>query len=213
MFGVSNLAWNDDLVAKKILDKYGIKYIEVAPTKICNWKDLNAKILLDYEKKMNKKIISLQSVLYNTNLSVTNKTHSNLVQQHFETLIKICNIVKIPKIVFGSPKSRIITSEEDVITFINNFNNINSFAKKYNVLVCIEHNSKKYGCNFMTNLEETVKIIEKLNCSHIKLHIDTGNLFMEEEDILDICKYVKHIESFHISDENLGIICNENIKK
>jgi len=50
MFGVSNLGWNNDEEAIKILDKYNIKYIEVAPTKICPWDELTAQKLKDYEQ-------------------------------------------------------------------------------------------------------------------------------------------------------------------
>lgn len=212
MFGVSNLCWNDDAYAKRILDKYNIKYIEVAPTKLTQWSELSPNTLLDYEQIMGKKIISLQSVLYKTNLSVTNREHIEQIQTHFNKLLYICYEVKIPKIVFGSPKSRLVSSKEEKDVFIENFKKINVLAKRYGVKVCIEPNSKLYGCNFMTNITETINVLKELKCSYIKLHIDTGNMIMEQDDILDIANAVPYLESFHISDENLGYIQNPQHK-
>jgi len=209
MFGVSNLGWNDDEQAKKILDKYNIKYIEIAPTKICPWDELTTQKLKDYEAKMGRKIISVQSALYNTNLSVTKKEDSEKVLQHFQKLIKICGEVNIPKIVFGSPKGRLVNNKEDKEIFMNNFKLINEMCKEHNVFMCLEHNSKKYGCNFMTTIKETIKVLEELDCEYIKLHIDSGNLFMEEEDTEDIVDSLKYLESFHISDKKLGLIQDE----
>lgn len=206
MFGVSNLSWNNDEEAKVILDKYNIKYIEIAPTKICHWNELTAQKLKDYEKLMGKKIISIQSVLYNTGLSVTKKEDSDKILEHFKKVIEICNEVNIPKIVFGSPKARLVANDEDKKIFINNFKKINNICKENNVYVCLEHNSSKYGCNFMTTINETIDVIKYLDCDYIKLHIDTGNIFMEEEDIEDIVDSLRYLESFHISDKKLGKI-------
>jgi len=209
MFGVSNLSWNNDEKAKIILDKYNIKYIEIAPTKICPWDELTVQKLKDYEKMMDKKIISIQSVLYNTGLSVTKKEDCDKILEHFKKVIEICSEVNIPKIVFGSPKARLVNNDEDKKIFIDNFKKINDICKENNVYVCLEHNSKKYGCNFMTTIKETIKVIKHLNCDYIKLHIDTGNIFMEEEDTEDIVDSLKYLESFHISDKNLGQIQNK----
>jgi sugar phosphate isomerase/epimerase len=208
MFGVSNLCWNNDDYAKRILDRYNIKYIEVAPTKLVKWCNLTSNILIEYEKKMEKKIISLQSILYKTNLSITNETHIEKIQNHFNKILYICYKVKIPKIVFGSPKSRLVSSPKEKDIFIKNFKEINKLAKQYNVKVCIEPNSKLYGCNFMTNIFETITILKELNCSNIKLHIDTGNMMMENDNILNIANTVPYLESIHISDHNLGYINN-----
>ena len=206
MFGVSNLSWNDDIEAKIILDKYNIKYIEVAPTKLCPWEELTSETLREYERKMGKKIISIQSVLYNTNLSITKKEDSVKIIEHLSKIIKICNEVDIPKIVFGSPKARIINTVEDRETFFENIKIINEVCSENNVYFCIENNSKHYGCNFMTTTTELLKVIEKINMSHIKMHIDTGNMFMENESTNNILETLKYLESFHISDKNLGKI-------
>ena len=206
MFGVSNLAWNNDEEAIKILDKYNVKYIEIAPTKICPWDELTTQKLKEYEAKMGRKIISVQSALYNTNLNVTKKEDSEKVIQHFYKLIKICGEVNIPKIVFGSPKGRLVNNKEDKEVFMNNFKQINEICKEHKVFMCLEHNSKKYGCNFMTTVTETIEIIKELDCNFIKLHIDSGNLFMEEEDIDIISDSIQYLESFHISDKKLGLI-------
>ncbi len=204
MFGVSNLSWDDDDKAKQLMDRYNIKYIEVAPTVICSWDDLSSDVLKTYEKKIGRKIISMQSVLFKTNLSMTTKTDCVAILKHFNKLIKICNEVKIPKIVFGSPTARIVNCEEDKTILFNNLKKINEMCRDNNVYFCLENNCKHYGSNFMTTTLETYDVIEKLNLSHIKLHIDTGNMFMEDEDLNNILKCLKHLESFHISDRNLG---------
>ncbi len=204
-FGVSNLAFgNNDKQAKNLLDSNNIKYIEVAPTLICPWEQLTPKVLRDYELEMNKKIISIQSLLYGTNISSTDKNQSRDFIKHMKSIIDICENLEIPKIVFGSPKNRSVNSNEEHDTFINNFRHLGDYCK--NVVICIEPNAREYGCNFMTTIKETMSVIEAIDSENVKLHIDTGCMMMESENPDIIYSIVSQLYSVHISDRGLGKI-------
>lgn len=210
LFGVSNLCWTNDVSAKEILDTYAIENIEIAPLKcVSSWSNFTADNLKKYEKTMNKKIVSIQSVLYGTDLTVTS---GNFVK-HMKHVISVCGRCDIPKIVFGSPKQRIINTKEDYNVFLNHFKELDTYCKTRGVTLCIEPNSKKYGCNFMTNIPETIKVLDELNCESVKLHIDTGNMMMENEDPTIIYGIVKYLYSVHISETYLGSIRSRDYHK
>jgi sugar phosphate isomerase/epimerase len=202
MFGISNLAFNYNEQTKNILKKYNINNIEIAPTKICPWENFSIETLQKYINETGFNIISIQSLLYNTRLTITKPEDKEKVITHFKHIIDICEHFQIPKIVFGSPKARLLNNIRDLDNMIDFFQQIGNYSKT--VKICIEPNSRKYGCNFLTNINQTIDFIKVLDNKNIKLHIDTGNMIMENDNIKHLTENLDLLESIHISNRYLG---------
>jgi sugar phosphate isomerase/epimerase len=208
-FGVSNIGWdfekNDEIF--EVLQKNKISYVEIAPTKICDWddKDLLKKIK-SYKKKLKKynlKACGLQSIFFNKNINIFKEPNKFI--QHFKHVIEIGKLLDVKYIVYGSPKTRVISEGDNLDVFINSFIEISKIDK--NINICIEPNPEEYGCNFITNMIECENIVKKINKTNIKTHIDISEVIINSENIenfdLNIC------ETAHISNQKLQKIKKE----
>jgi len=116
---ISNIAWSpiNRIKIYSFLKKNDIKNIEIAPKLFLynqkNYLRPNKKLLLTKFKELKKfklKIVSMQSLFYeskNCELFTSIQKRQNFYNQ-FKRIIKLAGILKIPNLVFGSPKNRII---------------------------------------------------------------------------------------------------------
>jgi D-psicose/D-tagatose/L-ribulose 3-epimerase len=209
LIGVSNLSWNheDSNLAFAKLRDMGIKYIEVAPTKVCDWVDSDFfKKIKDYKilaKKYDIEICGLQSLFFNKSINLFKEP--KLFLEHFKVVIKTARILEAKYLVYGSPKTRVKTENDDESIFVDIFCDISELAKDINV--CIEPNPLEYGCNFILNASECEEMVRKINKKNIKSHIDTSSIILNKESI-NFFKSTNSITA-HISAPFLKNITNE----
>jgi sugar phosphate isomerase/epimerase len=211
---ISNIAWDyseDDAVAK-LLQNYSIKGIEIAPTKI--WNDpikTDEREILSYKSYWEKKgveIVAMQSLLFvHPELTIfENKKQREKTVSYLKKIIHIAALLGIKAMVFGSPKNRITgdrNSKEINEIASEFFSQIGDNAKQYDIHFCIEANPKVYGTDFLTTTDELIKFINKLNHSHINVHLDTGAMKLNNENPDQTIKQAKPFYHFHISEPNL----------
>ena len=107
-------------------------------------------------------------------------------------------------LIFGCPKNRNNSENKPIDNeILNFFRDISNFAYKNNCFIVLETMTKKYNCNFINNIEEAIELIEKVNSKGLKLHIDSGNLYNENEDLENIIKYKEYI--YHAQISELGL--------
>lgn len=193
---ISNIAWENFDLIYPIVKKYGIEEIEVAPTKINGtWNILDEDI---YSFKKNLKdisIYSMQSLNYNSPFNVFIQT--NEFVEHIKNVIIISKKLGAKVLVFGSPKARFLPEGKSEDIFLNALHIIGDCCKQHDIKFCLEPNAKVYGCNFITSSIEAMKIIQKLNHSHICLHLDSACMTLEN----DFISYKPY--HFHISEPYL----------
>lgn len=182
---VSELGWDNNYnnIYNTYLENIGIKYIELVPPKY-NWN-------YEYVKQIyNREIYSIQSLLFNKDIQVFQQ--QELFISYIKEILIFCKNVNAKVLVFGSPKQRIYSGE-----YIDNlFIQIGELCKEYDILFCIEHNSKSYGCNWMTTFKDVYNFVKKINHPNIKINLDIGNLIMENEILnnnIDI-NYIGHVQ-------------------
>jgi sugar phosphate isomerase/epimerase len=214
---VSNIAWDHNNVCDiiKLCNSFHISSIELAPTKIYKWNEWTLENI-NTLKECNIKFSSCQSILYNTNIKIFENTIDFL--KHYEKVCNICNELNIKYIVFGSPTSRHLVDGIDTISL---FKQIGYISEKYDIICCIEPNSKLYGCTWLTNLNEVLEFIKNVDHKNIMINFDLGNYIMENDtsDINNVLSYIAHIQislpylnSFHLIDDNTRLIYNKIIK-
>jgi sugar phosphate isomerase/epimerase len=207
---ISNIAWkhsdfNDVL---KIMNSYRIKYIELAPTKIADWIDWSDNSIIEKLKSYNIKYISCQSILYKTDINVF--LDKDKFIEHYKLVASICNKLGIKSIVFGSPKARHLynCNEDDAIHL---FRKIGEISKEMNIIFCIEPNSKKYGCTWLTCLDNVINFVKKVDHSSVLVNYDLGNYIMENDNYIWNNNNISFIGHVQISNVELKPLCEDNL--
>lgn len=215
-FAISNIAWNknEDDYIYEIMRKYGYKGLEIAPTRFFteNPYDSDATELINIKNKISKEniqIIAMQSILYgHPELKLFGKDEQREnVYNYLKKAIDFASVLGIGILVFGSPKNRIYINREkdfDIATIF--FRDIGSYAYKKNVKLCIEPNPKEYNTNFINTTFEAYEFIKKVNSQGIGLHVDTGTILLNNEDLNILEKVTTLIDHVHISQPFLDVI-------
>jgi sugar phosphate isomerase/epimerase len=189
---VSNIAWDDvdnsDII--KILRGFHIDSVEMAPTKICGWNDWTSEAICAI-KARDYPYTSCQSILYGTDIKIFEKPAEFI--NHYEKVCYICSQFGIKYIVFGSPQARHLTDGCDPIGL---FRIIGDISLKYDVICCIEPNSSKYGCTWLTTLSDVYAFVKTVGHDNVRINFDFGNYFMEDDksDIVEAMSYIAHIQ-------------------
>jgi sugar phosphate isomerase/epimerase len=199
---VSNIAWNHAAITdiQKVLAHNRIRTIEIAPTKIADWKDWTDNTIREL-LALGTPIVSCQSVLFNTNIHNIFVDNVRLIE-HYERVASICGKLGVSTIVFGSPKARHATdvSEEERIEL---FRTLGQIGEKYNVFCCLEPNARAYGCTWLTNLSETVDFVKKVDHAFVRITYDLGNYLMEKDTFVWDSESIDLVGHVQVSNEFL----------
>lgn len=213
---VSNIAWYQD--PRKIKDFFkfistlNCKGVELAPSAIWSEPIESSKQDRDNLKKEikynNLNFLGFHSLLHS-------KPELKLFKSSFlrkETknylfnLINLCSDLEGKNLVYGSPKNRELCGkkyDDCKKQSLEDFYEIAEYAKKKGIFFCLEPLSKK-ETDFIFSLEEGGEIVEAVNHSNFKLHLDTKVLFGSMNKIGSIIdKYKKIITHVHVGDEYL----------
>lgn len=190
-----------------ILKLFGIKNVQVAPTTLIDsWENLD-NINFDFYTKNNINIYSLQSITYGLNYNIFD---TNTIDKLFCHLTKVidCGIKNNIKVfVFGCPRNRKILDKTDSEVndeiFINFFRKLGDYIGDNDLKICIENNSKEYGCNYLNKIDDIGKIVNKINHKNIRMMVDIGNCIMEHDELNNIYKYKNIIYNIDIARENM----------
>jgi sugar phosphate isomerase/epimerase len=216
---VSNICVNNisQLQFIYLLKLYGIKNIQIAPTKLIkNWDEINLMDLSIYEQN-NINVNSFQSITYTLKYNIFNKEEQEPLYKHLINVIDCAIMNKVKFLVFGCPKNRRIinNNENNEKIFILFFKKLSKYLENKDLIICIENNSKKYNCNFINTISECDNIVKKINSKNIKMMVDIGNVIMENDNLNNLKESMDIIYKVDVSNphmENFTII-NESHKK
>ena len=219
---VSNIAWNkeENNNSLKILKKYNINAIDVAPTllfdSLDNLSDEMIERVREYYHNKEITIIGMQSLLYGFSYSLFDgEEERNEIKKYLSKIFRIANLLGIKVLIFGSPKNRYIKKyneniEEIAIIF---FREICELASKYDLDICLEANPKEYDCNFITNTFEAINLINKVNKNNFLLNFDTSTILLNKNNFKEAINYAnKLIRHVHISSPFIKGIYNMDHK-
>jgi D-psicose/D-tagatose/L-ribulose 3-epimerase len=215
---VSNIAWTneEEFEIANLLRDLGVKYVEVAPTKL--WQNpTNSSVqeidnYVSFWKNFGIEIVAFQSMLFNRPDLKIFESKSNR-QDTFDYLINFINLASkmaVGVMVFGSPKNRQkgemkIDNVDQIATKF--FKDLGDFAEKQSVKFCIEPNASQYACDFITNAHEGINFVRTVNKPGFGLHLDIACMSLAGDDIKQSIKDAKGIlKHFHISSPMLDIV-------
>ena len=110
---VSNIAWNMDDTARAfpMLRELGVHGVEVAPSRIAEWHDLNETILRDYRRRVEGAglaVSSLQAILFGkpTALLLGDDNGFRIMLDHMSYVADIAEILGARALVLGAARNR-----------------------------------------------------------------------------------------------------------
>jgi sugar phosphate isomerase/epimerase len=213
-----NIAWEkeqDEYIAE-LLQEYEFTGIELAPAKVwSNPIDVSLSEAAEYKKfwvKRGASISSLCSLFYphhELNLFQGTQIQKKMLA-YFKHICDLAYWLGAEKMVFGSPQSRTypvkIRDKVDDIA-IDFFSKMAQLAGQRDLVLCIEPIPLQYGTNFINSTNEAIKLIEDVNSPFLRLHLDSGAMTVNQENIeLAFSKALPFLEHFHISEDFLAEI-------
>tara|TARA_Y100001968_G_C19370047_1_gene724638 strand:- start:129 stop:965 length:837 start_codon:yes stop_codon:yes gene_type:complete len=212
---ISNILWdpNKDIEVAKILNNFNIDTIDIAPTKYFDIsRNTSIEDVLNIKNKWAKygiNIYGIQSLFFNKrdlNMFGTSQERAKMLD-HLQLTLDLVSFLGAKSLVFGSPinRNRGERSDNEVLMIMTEFfNEIANMIQRYDIDLCIEPNPKEYNCNFITTTKEAVEVVKIINNKSIKIQLDTGSIFINKENIYQICKDYKNlIGHIHISEPRL----------
>ncbi len=207
---VSCISWKkqDEKKIPFILERYGIRKIEIAPTRYFDWHD-NEKTIKNNTKHLTNagiEFYSMQSLFNGIDVNLFNQKDKFI--DHFKRVADIASLLGTKRLVYGSPNTRITKENDSNGAFVDTFAEISEYIDKTDIIICIEPNSKKYQCNYLWNFNQVVDIIQQINKLNIKINFDSGNAALEDDCEYKIINDLTNVAHAHISKPYLAKIEN-----
>lgn len=204
---ISNICVNEisQLQFAYLIKLYGISNVQIAPTKLIDWNNLN-NLDLSLYTNAGLNVYSFQSITYTLdNLNIFDENTNNKLYTHLTKVIDCAIKNNVINIVFGCPKNRKILdySKNNNNIFIDFFKKVGDYCENKKIIICIENNSSKYGCNYINKINECANLVRQINKKNIKMMVDLGNAIMENDEWYYLNNYKDILCNIDVAHENM----------
>jgi sugar phosphate isomerase/epimerase len=220
---VSNIAWSysNRLAAYALLKEHGFTGLEVAPALLfaeeadpLQPSSAGFRARIEELQRAGLRLVSMQSLLFGVEGAALFGSSDELerLQGAMQRVIAFAGRAGIPNLVFGSPRQRVVPANmpiEAVLTRARDvFGRLGDLAAANNTVLALEPNPAQYGANFMTDVAETLRVVEAINHPAITLNFDVGALHMAGEyhnlhDQLTAAR--RRVSHVHLSEPYLAV--------
>lgn len=212
---VSSIAWTNEEEEEiaGVLQNQGVKYVELAPTKI--WDDptrvsaQDAQKVVQWWKQYDIEVVAFQSMLFARPDLKLFESDSNRAEclQYLNDFIVLAGRMGAKRMVFGSPKNRQRGDTEYDQAFsiaVDFFTDIAQTAEDNGVVFCIEPNAPQYNCDFIINAQQGAELVRAVNRPGFGLHLDVACMALAGDNLADSVRESSDIlKHFHISSPML----------
>lgn len=208
---ISNIAWSKEFDEEmyNFLNSQNLCGLEIAPTRIFEqnpYEKINEarEFALSMKDKYGLTISSMQSIWYGRNEMIFNsKEEREILINYTKRSIDFANSLECNNLVFGSPRNRVINSENDRKIALDFFYELGEYAKEKDTILSIEPNPVLYNTNFINYTSEAFELVRNVNSEGLKVNVDLGTIIYNKEDFNSIFKNMDLINHIHISEPNL----------
>lgn len=216
---VSQLGWQDPYNPGilSLLRAHDVQALEVTPSKICpDWPLMahaadHGRVFADLmQRDHGFSISAFQAIYYGVDgLHVFDPYEARLALcDHTERVARLAAAMGARVLVFGAPRLRDPGGRdpEDAMTHaVPVFRSLARVCHENGVVLGIEANPAAYGCRFITHAEDAVTLVERVEHPGLRVHLDTGGMIMNGEDIpAFIARHGHLICHVHISEPHLA---------
>jgi D-psicose/D-tagatose/L-ribulose 3-epimerase len=218
---ISNIAWqpsqNGEMAA--LLQDLGVTGVEIAPTMLSP--DPLALPVAELRRARafwethGIRVVALQSLLFGHpefNLFGSEAVRRAMLD-YLRGMIALSAELGARILVFGSPRNRQVNelpAEKAQELAVGFFRELAETAAAHDACFCIEPNAPAYACDFVTNTNQALALIEQVDHPGFGLHLDAGVMALNEEPaaptLTQAFPYLRH---FHVSEPHLGVITED----
>ncbi len=219
---MSNIAWMPEqrLVAYKYLGACSFQGLEIAPGLFFHAAEdafvpdekSSGTALAEIEAE-GLQCVSMQSLLFGVSGAALFEGREALVR--FEVgmhrAIGLAGRFSIPNLVFGSPRQRVVpegmSMNEALLHAVSVFRRLGDSAAAAGTGIAVEFNPAAYGANFLTDVDQTMDFVRRVDHPAIGLCLDIGAMHMNghfdriEEVVKDASSHIFHT---HMSEPDLA---------
>ncbi len=190
---VSNIAWAPeecDAVYGMLRDK-GVRGLEIAPSLFLGGDGRPTESGAEAEAAAVSRaqdhgltLCSAQSLLFGVEGAQLfgDDEERETMDRAMGDVIALAGRLKVPNLVFGSPKNRIVPEGLEVTrVWKRAFNRMGDAALAAGTIIALEPNPEAYGTNFMTSLAETLAVVEAVAHPSVRVNLDLGALLLTGE--------------------------------
>ncbi|MBN9397493.1 MAG: sugar phosphate isomerase/epimerase [Candidatus Melainabacteria bacterium] len=212
---VSNLAWDRGVEqeAFSLVQRAGFAGIEVAPTKIADWKELNRNTLESYRLKCEAAMLevpSLQAIFYGCADAqlLGDRTGFIKMHEHLKHVVDIAFHLGASIAVFGAPKNRQraeLNEQEASLLAVERLRLLGDTCLDGGLVLAIEPVPKYYGSDFLTTASEVESVV--LACDHaaVRIHLDCACIQLAGDDPVEVTRRLgKRAAHYHIAEPDLA---------
>lgn len=219
---VSNIAWapGDRDAAYAVLKRHGISGLEIAPGLLFHG---SPDPLLPSDERVAAEcaamqahgltLVSMQSLLFGVEGAALfeGEERQKTLTQALRRAIDFAGRLKIPNLVFGSPRQRVVPADMPADTVktiaIDAFRALGDAAEAAGTKFGLEFNPVAYGTNFLNRADEALAMVEAVDHPAVTLILDLGAMHMNQEfsrveDL--IARAAAHISHVHVSEPDLA---------
>lgn len=193
---VSNIAWkrHDDPAIMRLMKKYGVTGIEVAPSKVWpDWQGSGYDSAAEYRKFLEDNgfcVPAMQALLFGKKqFKVFDKSTHREFLAHIKLVAEIAEGLGAKVLVFGSPGNRRrggLGFNEAIDAAAGFFRQAGEICADHGAVLGIEPNPAEYCCDFINNIDDARKLVAAAGCNGVKLHLDRGAMTMNGESLAQI---------------------------
>lgn len=211
---ISNIAWTPEL-DNEMLTRLQAKVsaVEIAPTRLwTDWQFSKADVSDCLQTLARHDLVcsSLQAIVFgkpDLKLFGTLDQKVALVE-HLKRVADLSVLLGARPMVFGAPKNRDrgdLDEQTAFSTAVDVFSEVGDYCAQRQVCLCIEPNPLTYGCNFVTNSQQGIDLVQAVDSPGFRLHLDAAGMHLAGDDILrSLTAAADVLEHIHISEPNLS---------
>ncbi|HSW98833.1 MAG TPA: sugar phosphate isomerase/epimerase family protein [Candidatus Saccharimonadales bacterium] len=217
---VSNIAWTaeEEPQAAKKLQELGVRYVEIAPTKVwddpLHVPDAQVAEYLDFWKQHGITVVAFQSMLFTRPDLKLFEGDENRAETlaYLQEFIRLAGRMDAGVLVFGSPKNRQrgkMPEAEATKIAREFFGALGDTAKAQGTRFCIEPNAPQYNCDFVTTADAGMSLVRAVHNPGFGLHLDIACMVLAGDDVPASIHAAKDVmQHFHISSPMLEAVAD-----
>jgi sugar phosphate isomerase/epimerase len=195
------------------LRSLGVNGIEVAPTRLAPWEELDARILDDYRSMLADAglvVSSLQALLFGKDEAclLGNEQSFGRMLDHLTAVAEIGARLGASIGVFGAPRNRRRRDMERATAWSLGCERLERLAaavEPFGFALVLEPVPAAYGGDFLTQAAETLQMVGEVNRPGLRAHLDTGCIKLGGDDIaVAIHGAGEALSHFHIAEPGLS---------
>lgn len=217
---VSNIAWSpeDDLEAFALLQRLGVEWIELAPSRIAAWDSLTSAEARTYRamlKDHGLQVSSLQAIYFGTSGMALLKSEEEFIslRDHTVKVAELADALGCRPGVWGAPGLKLrdnmpINAANDLAE--KRLRQIGQAMAHTEFVLALEPVPPYYGADYLISVEDILDMVTRVGHSNIGLHLDVACVELGGGDIEKNIEEAgaERIHHFHIAEKDLGDFTN-----